>query len=84
MTIWTSQGVALPSRSDVPIPLGYEANGIVAKDKYTVSPPAIIGWSKVIDAFNNKAKASIQDKNFNPKKAASAILSAAQAAWPAG
>ena len=84
MTIWTSQGVALPSRSDVPTPLGYEANGIVAKDKYTVSPPAIIGWSKVIDAFNNKAKASIQDKNFDPKKAASAILSAAQAAWPAG
>ena len=84
MTIWTSQGVALPSRSDVPTPLGYEANGVAAKDKYTVSPPAIIGWSKVIDAFNNKAKASIQDKNFNPAKAASAILSAAQAAWPAG
>ena len=84
MTIWTSQGVALPSRSDVPTPLGYEANGIAAKDKYTVSPPAIIGWSKVIDAFNNKAKASIQDKNFNPAKAAAAILSAAQAAWPVG
>lgn len=82
MTIWTSQGVAIPSRSDVPTPLGYDVNAFVAKDPYTVSPPAIVGWSKVIDAFNNQAKKQIQDKNFNPAKAAAAVLSAAQAAWP--
>lgn len=82
MTIWTSQGVAIPSRSDVPTPLGYDVNALVAKDPYTVSPPAIVGWSKVIDAFNNQAKKQIQDKNFNVAKAAAAVLSAAQAAWP--
>lgn len=82
MTIWTSQGVAIPSRSDVPTPLGYDINALVAKDPYTVSPPAIVGWSKVIDAFNNQAKKQIQNKNFNVAKASAAVLSAAQAAWP--
>jgi multiple sugar transport system substrate-binding protein len=82
MTIWTSQGVAIPSRSDVPTPLGYDVNALVAKDRYTVSPPAIVGWSKVIDAFNNQAKKQIQNKNFNVAKASAAVLSAAQAAWP--
>lgn len=82
MTIWTSQGVAIPSRSDVPTPLGYDVNALVAKDPYTVSPPAIVGWSKVIDAFNNEAKKQIQNKNFNVAKAAASVLSKAQAAWP--
>lgn len=82
MTVWTSQGVAIPSRSDVPTPLGYDVNASVAKDPNTVSPPAIVGWSKVIDAFNNQAKKQIQNKKFDPKKAAQAVLSAAQAAWP--
>ncbi len=82
MTIWTSQGVAIPSRSDVPTPLGYDVNALVAKDPYTVSPPAIVGWSKVIDAFNNEAKKQIQNKNFNVAKASASVLSAAQAAWP--
>jgi multiple sugar transport system substrate-binding protein len=82
MTIWTSQGVAIPSRSDVPTPLGYDVNAMVAKDPFTVSPPAIVGWSKVIDAFNNQAKKQIQNKNFNVAKASAAVLSAAQGAWP--
>lgn len=82
MTIWTSQGVAIPSRSDVPTPFGYDVNALVAKDPYTVSPPAIVGWSKVIDAFNNQAKKQIQNKNFNVAKASASVLSAAQAAWP--
>jgi multiple sugar transport system substrate-binding protein len=84
MTIWTSQGVAIPSRSDVPTPLGYDVNALVAKSPYTVSPPAIVGWSKVIDAFNNEAKKQIQTKNFNVAKASASILSKAQAAWPKG
>ncbi len=83
MTIWTSYGVALPSRSDVSTPLGYEVNGMVAKATTTVTTPAFIGWSKVIDAFNNEAKKQIQNKNFVPAKAAAAVLAAASAAWPA-
>ena len=82
MTVWTSQGVAIPSRSDVPTPLGYDVNASVAKDPNTVSPPAIVGWSKVIDAFNNEAKKQIQNRKFDPKKAAQAVLSKAQSAWP--
>ena len=84
MTVWTSYGVALPSRSDVAIPLGYEVNGVVAKLKTTFTTPAFIGWSKVIDAFNNEAKKQIQDKNFNVDKASAAVLAKASAAWPRG
>lgn len=82
MTVWTSYGVALPSRSDVATPLGYEVNGAVAKMATTVTTPAFVGWSKVIDAFNNEAKKQIQNKNFVPAKAVASILNAASAAWP--
>ena len=82
MTIWTSYGVAIPSRSDVAIPFGYEVNGVVAKLKTTVTTPAFVGWSKVVDAFNNEAKKQIQDKNFNVAKASAAVLAKASAAWP--
>jgi multiple sugar transport system substrate-binding protein len=84
MTIWTSYGVAIPSRSDVTTPMGYEVNGMVAKEKTTMTTPAFVGWSKVIDAFNNEAKKQIQDKNFNVTKASAAVLAKASAAWPAG
>jgi hypothetical protein len=56
---------------------------MVAKAPTTVTTPAFIGWSKVIDAFNNEAKKQIQDKKFIPAKAAAAVLAAASAAWPA-
>ena len=82
MTVWTSYGVALPSRSDVATPIGYEVNGAVAKLATTVTTPAFVGWSKVVDAFNNEAKKQIQNKNFVPAKAAASVLSAASAAWP--
>ena len=82
MTVWTSYGVALPSRSDVATPLGYEVNGMVAKAKTTVTTPAFKGWSKVVDAFNHEAKKQIQAKGMNPAKAAAAVLAKAQAAWP--
>jgi multiple sugar transport system substrate-binding protein len=84
MTIWTSYGVAIPSRSDVATPLGYEVNGVVAKEKTTVTTPAFVGWSKVVDAFNNEAKKQIQNKKFNVASATSAVLAKAQAAWPHG
>jgi multiple sugar transport system substrate-binding protein len=82
MTVWTSFGVAIPSRSDVAIPLGYEVNGVVAKLATTITTPAFKGWGDVVGAFNNEAKKQIQDKNFNVKKAAAAIIAAAEAAWP--
>jgi len=84
MTVWTSYGVAIPSRSDVATPLGYEVNGTVAKLATTVTTPAFKGWGDVVGAFNNEAKKQIQDKNFNVKKAVAAIIAAAEAAWPKG
>jgi hypothetical protein len=53
---------------------------MTAKAATTVTTPAFIGWSKVIDAFNNEAKKQIQNKkNFVPAKAAASILAAASA-----
>jgi multiple sugar transport system substrate-binding protein len=84
MTVWTSYGVAIPSRSDVTTPIGYEINGTVARLKTTVTTPAFKGWGDVVGAFNNEAKKQIQDKNFNVKKATASIIAAAEAAWPKG
>lgn len=84
MTVWTSYGVAIPSRSDVATPIGYEVNGSVAKLGTTLTTPAFKGWGDVVGAFNNEAKKQIQDKNFNVKKATAAIIAAAEAAWPMG
>ncbi len=84
MTVWTSYGVAIPSRSDVATPIGYEVNGTVAKLATTVTTPAFKGWGDVVGAFNNEAKKQIQNKNFDVKKATAAIIAAAEAAWPKG
>jgi len=84
MTVWTSYGVAIPSRSDVATPLGYEVNGVAAGMKTTITTPAFKGWGDVVGAFNNEAKKQIQDKNFDVKKATAAIIAAANAAWPKG
>jgi multiple sugar transport system substrate-binding protein len=84
MTVWTSFGVAIPSRSDVATPLGYEVNGVAAGMKTTITTPAFKGWGDVVGAFNNEAKKQIQDKNFDVKKATAAIIAAANAAWPKG
>ena len=84
MTVWTSFGVAIPSRSDVATPIGYEVNGAAAKLPTTITTPAFKGWGDVVGAFNNEAKKQIQDKNFDVKKASAAIIAAANAAWPKG
>jgi multiple sugar transport system substrate-binding protein len=84
MTVWTSYGVAIPSRSDVATPLGYEVNGVAAGMKTTITTPAFKGWGDVVGAFNNEAKKQIQDKNFDVKKATAAVIAAANAAWPQG
>jgi multiple sugar transport system substrate-binding protein len=84
MTVWTSYGVAIPSRSDVATPLGYEVNGVAAGMKTTITTPAFKGWGDVVGAFNNEAKKQIQDKNFDVKKATAAVIAAANAAWPKG
>ena len=82
MGIWTSYGVAIPSRSDVATPLGYDVNGVAANAKTTVTTPSFVGWSKVVDAFNNETKKQIQDKNFNVSAAVASIISKTSAAFP--
>jgi multiple sugar transport system substrate-binding protein len=82
MGVWTSYGVAIPSRSDVAIPVGYEVNGQAAKAKTTVTTPSFVGWNKVIDAFNNETKKQVQDKNMNVAKAVASIISKTSAAFP--
>ena len=84
MGIWTSYGVAIPSRSDVATPVGYEINGIVAKKSTTMTMPAFSGWSKVVTAFNAEATKQVQNKNMNVASAVKAIVAAANAAWPQG
>ncbi len=84
MGIWTSYGVAIPARSDVATPFGYEVNGAVAKAATTVTTPSFVGWSKVVDAFNNETKKQVQNKNMNVASAAAAITAAANAAFPQG
>jgi multiple sugar transport system substrate-binding protein len=84
MGIWTSYGVALPSRTDVATPVGYEVNGAVAKKPTTHTMPAFVGWSKVVTAFNSEATKQVQNKNMNVASAVKAIISAANAAWPQG
>jgi multiple sugar transport system substrate-binding protein len=84
MGIWTSYGVALPSRSDVATPVGYEVNGTVAKKSTTHTMPAFVGWNKVVTAFNSEATKQVQNKNMNVASAVKSIIAAANAAWPQG
>ncbi len=81
MTVWTSYGVAIPSRTDVSTPFGYAVNGQVAVLKTTKTTPSFPAWNNVVTAFNNAAKAQIQNKKFVVASAVKAILAAGQAAW---
>ena len=81
MTVWTSYGVAIPSRTDVSTPFGYAVNGQVAVLKTTKTTPSFPAWNNVVTAFNNAAKAQIQTKKFVVASAVKAILAAGQAAW---
>jgi multiple sugar transport system substrate-binding protein len=58
MKLWTSGGVANPSRSDVPAPAGTD---ILVSSASFAHPWAFIpGFSKVVDAFNNALTGALQ------------------------
>ncbi len=58
MTLWTSGGVANPSRTDVPAPAGTD---ILVSSASFAHPWAFIpGFSKVVDAFNNALTGALQ------------------------
>ena len=58
MEIWTSQGLALPSRSDVPVPEGREA--LLAGAEYARPWSFTPGFADVNTAFNNAFTAATE------------------------
>jgi len=58
MEIWTSQGLALPSRSDVPAPEGRDA--LLAGADYARPWSFVPGFADVITAFNNQFTAAVE------------------------
>ena len=75
MTKWTSGGVALPSRSDVPTPAGKE---VLAQESAFAKPGSgfMKGYSDVQKAFQDAFTKQIQDKTFD----ADAVIAATKAA----
>ena len=82
MEIWTSKGVAIPSRTDVATPSGYEVNGEAMASSFTKTPPFISGWGDVVSAFNNRASQIVLEGYDDPFAAAKEVLAAAESAWP--
>jgi multiple sugar transport system substrate-binding protein len=58
MEIWTSQGLALPSRSDVPTPQGRDA--LIAGAEYAHPWSFVPGFGNVNTAFNNAFTAAVE------------------------
>jgi multiple sugar transport system substrate-binding protein len=58
METWTSQGLALPSRRDVPVPEGREA--LLAGAEYARPWSFVPGFADVITAFNNAMTAGVE------------------------
>ncbi|HET6379888.1 MAG TPA: ABC transporter substrate-binding protein [candidate division Zixibacteria bacterium] len=58
MEIWTSKGLALPSRRDVPEPEGREA--LLAGAEYARPWSFVPGFADVVTAFNNSISAAIE------------------------
>jgi multiple sugar transport system substrate-binding protein len=75
MTVWTSGGVALPSRSDVPTPKGKEV--LVAQAAFAKPGSGFMkGYSDVQKAFQDAFTLEIQNKTFN----ADSVIAATKAA----
>jgi len=75
MTVWTSGGVALPSRSDVPTPKGKEV--LVAQAAFAKPGSGFMkGYSDVQKAFQDAFTLEIQNKTFN----ADTVIAATKAA----
>jgi multiple sugar transport system substrate-binding protein len=64
MTKWTQGGVALPSRSDVPIPEGKDV--LAAEASYAKPGSGFMkGWGDVQKAFQDAFTAQLQGKSFD-------------------
>jgi multiple sugar transport system substrate-binding protein len=75
MTKWTSGGVALPARSDVPTPAGKDV--LVAQGAFAKPGSGFMkGYSDVQKAFQDAFTLEIQNKTFN----ADAVIAATKAA----
>ena len=75
MTKWTEGGVALPSRSDVPIPKGKE---ILAGQAAFAKPGSgfMKGYADVQKAFGDAFTAEIQGKTYSADKVIAATKAA--------
>ncbi len=79
MTKWTEGGVALPSRSDVPIPTGKDV--LAAESAYAKPGSGFMpGWVDVQKAFQDEFTSQIQKKTFDAgpvvQKTAAAVTKA--------
>jgi multiple sugar transport system substrate-binding protein len=75
MTVWTSGGVALPSRSDVPTPKGKDV--LVAQAAFAKPGSGFMkGYSDVQKAFQDAFTLEIQNKTYN----ADTVIAATKAA----
>ena len=73
METWTSQGLALPSRQDVPVPEGREA--LLAGAEYARPRSFVPSFADVSGAFNNAMSAAVEGNG-----SADEVVSDAQAA----
>jgi len=75
MTSWTEGGVALPSRSDVPIPKGKD---VLANQSSYAKPGSgfMPGWTDVQKAFQDAFTAQVQNKSYDAGPVVSATKTA--------
>ena len=79
MTDWTEGGVALPSRSDVPIPAGKDV--LAAGSAYARPGSGFMpGWLDVQAAFQNAVTAEIQNGSFSADPVVEATRTAIETA----
>jgi len=79
MTKWTSGGVALPSRSDVPTPTGKDV--LVAQAQFAKPGSGFMkGYADVQKAFQDAFTKEIQDKTYSADKVIEATKAAVDAA----
>jgi len=75
MAVWTGGGIAVPSRTDVPVPEGFEV--IVAGAEYSRPGSGFMkGYNAVQDAFRNAFTLEVQNGTFS----ADAVVTATKAA----
>lgn len=79
MTKWTSGGVALPSRTDVPTPTGKDV--LVAQAQFAKPGSGFMkGYGDVQKAFQDAFTKEIQDKTYNADSVIAATKTAVDAA----